>query len=144
MVVFIRAEKDVILPRYETEGAAGADIRAYLPDGPITLKPGEYRLIPTGISMEIPAGYEIQVRPRSGLAAKFGITVLNSPGTIDSDYRGEVKVNLINFGKSDYTINSGDRIAQLVISRALQADFQIADSLSESKRGEGGFGSTGI
>lgn len=144
MVVFIRSEKDVILPRYETEGAAGADIRAYLPDGPITLKSGEYRLIPTGISMEIPAGYEIQVRPRSGLAAKFGITVLNSPGTIDSDYRGEVKVNLINFGKSDYTINSGDRIAQLVISRALQADFQIADSLSESKRGEGGFGSTGI
>ena len=119
-------------------------IRAYLPDGPITLKSGEYRLIPTGISMEIPAGYEIQVRPRSGLAAKFGITVLNSPGTIDSDYRGEVKVNLINFGKSDYTINSGDRIAQLVISCALQADFQIADSLSESKRGEGGFGSTGI
>ena len=101
-------------------------------------------MIPTGIKMDIPVGYEVQVRPRSGLAAKHGVTVLNSPGTIDSDYRGEVKVILINHGKDAFVVNSGERIAQFVISKVIQADFVLSDELSESERGEGGFGSTGV
>ena len=133
-----------IAPSYESEGAAGADIRAFLPNGAITLKPHEYKLIPTGIKMEIPLGYEVQVRPRSGLAARFGVTVLNSPGTIDSDYRGEVKIILINHSEKEFIINNGDRIAQLIIASVVQAGFSISSELSESKRGEGGFGSTGI
>lgn len=137
-------EEGAIAPSYETQGAAGADIRAFLPESPVVLKAGEFTLVPTGIKMEIPVGYEVQVRPRSGLAAKFGITLLNSPGTIDSDYRGELKVIMINHSKNDFIINNGDRIAQLVVAKAIQADFNISSSLSESERGEGGFGSTGI
>ncbi len=142
--VNIILEEGAVAPSYETAGSAGADIRAFLPNGSETIKAGEYKLIPTGIKMEIPIGYEVQVRPRSGLAARYGITLLNSPGTIDSDYRGEIKVILINHSKSDFLVNNGDRIAQLVIAKVLQASFVISTSLSISERGEGGFGSTGI
>ncbi|MBO5770004.1 MAG: dUTP diphosphatase [Spirochaetales bacterium] len=144
MKILLKMEVGAQAPVYSTKEAAGADIRAFLPDGPITLLPGEFRMIPTGIRLEIPVGYEVQVRPRSGLAAKHGITVLNSPGTIDSDYRGEVKVILINHGKEEFIINSGDRIAQLVAARVEQALFQLSDELNDSERGEGGFGSTGV
>lgn len=136
------AEEGAVLPVYKTEGAAGADICAYLKES-IVLKKGESAMIPTGLRFEIPLGYEVQVRPRSGLAAKNGITVLNTPGTIDSDYRGEVKVILINLGKEDFTINNGDRIAQIIASPVIQADFTLTQTLSETERGEGGFGSTG-
>ena len=131
------------LPEYKTQGSAGADVCALL-ENDVVIKSGEYALIPTGLFFEIPAGYEIQVRARSGLAAKNGVTVLNSPGTIDSDYRGEVKVILINHGKEDFIVHSGDRIAQLVFARSLQAHFELSASLSDTQRGEGGFGSTGI
>lgn len=144
MKILLKMEVGAQAPVYSTKEAAGADIRAFLPDGPITLLPGEFRMIPTGIQLEIPVGYEVQVRPRSGLAAKHGITVLNSPGTIDSDYRGEIKVILINHGKEEFIINSGDRIAQLVAARVEQALFQLSDELNDSERGEGGFGSTGV
>lgn len=130
-------------PSYESMGAAGADLRAYLPDGPVEIAPGARALVPTGVFMEIPAGWEVQVRPRSGLALKKGVTVLNSPGTIDSDYRGEVGVILANFGSDTFTVNHGDRIAQAVASMAPQAAFETASSLSETERGAGGFGSTG-
>ena len=136
--------KSGFMPEYATEGSAGADLRAYLPDGPVTLMPGERRLVPTGLFFEIPEGYEVQVRPRSGLAAKNGVTVLNSPGTIDSDYRGEIKVILINLGNADFTINSGDRIAQMIVAPVTQASFTITESLSDTERGSGGFGSTGV
>ena len=132
-----------IIPQYQTLEAAGADVCAFLAE-PIILKSTDYAMVPTGLKFEIPQGYEIQVRPRSGLAAKFGITLLNSPGTIDSDYRGEVKVLLINHGKNDFTINNGDRIAQLIVSPVIQAAFVQQDNLSETERGSGGFGSTGI
>jgi dUTP pyrophosphatase len=130
------------LPGYETEGSAGMDIRAAIND-PIIIKKGEVVVVPTNLSVEIPFGYEIQVRPRSGLAAKHGIGILNSPGTIDSDYRGEIKIILINFGKEDFTIQKGERIAQLIVSRVFRADFLEENSLNESKRGTGGFGHTG-
>lgn len=136
------AEDGAVLPVYKTEGAAGADICAYLKEN-IILKKGEHVLVPTGLKFEIPSGYEIQVRPRSGLAAKNGVTVLNTPGTIDSDYRGEVKVVLINLGKEDFTICNGDRIAQIVAAPVTQALFEKTDELSDTDRGEGGFGSTG-
>lgn len=132
-----------ILPSYQTVGAAGADLCAYLPE-PVVLAPGQRAMVPTGLSFAIPSGYEIQVRPRSGLAAKNGITVLNSPGTIDSDYRGEVKVILINLGTENFTISHGDRIAQMVVAPVVQAQFQVVESLSATERGQGGFGSTGI
>lgn len=132
-----------ILPSYQTAGAAGADLCAYLPE-PVVLTPGQRAMVPTGLSFAIPSGYEIQVRPRSGLAAKNGITVLNSPGTIDSDYRGEVKVILINLGTENFTISHGDRIAQMVVAPVVQAQFQVVESLSATERGQGGFGSTGI
>lgn len=133
------------LPSYETAGAAGADLHAAIPneDPHIILPPGESGMIPTGICMAIPAGYEAQVRPRSGLAAKFGITCLNAPGTIDWDYRGEVKVILINHGKEDFVIERGMRIAQLIIAPVTQATFATVSSLSDTDRGQGGFGSTG-
>jgi dUTP pyrophosphatase len=130
------------LPQYETEGAAGLDLRALLPEGAVVPPLGRIR-ISTGLMMEIPPGYEGQVRPRSGLAARQGITVLNSPGTIDADYRGEVEVILINLGDAPVTINDGDRIAQLVIAPVSRALVTESDSLSETKRGGGGFGSTG-
>lgn len=131
------------LPVYKTEGSAGADVCALLSE-PLTLAPGKRAMVPTGLFFEIPQGYEIQVRPRSGLAAKNGITCLNTPGTIDSDYRGEVKVILINLGDEPFTINTGDRIAQLVVSPVTQGCFTQAAALSETERGTGGFGSTGV
>lgn len=132
------------LPTYETTGSAGMDIRAAIPeDAPITLAPGARDMIPTGITMAIPHGFEVQVRPRSGLAAKHGITCLNTPGTIDSDYRGEVKVILINLGAEAFVINRGERIAQLVVAPVTQGLFQVTESLDETERGAGGFGSTG-
>ena len=137
------ASEGAIIPEYKTKGAAGADLCALL-DNPLTIPAGRSALVPTGLFFEIPEGYEVQVRPRSGLAAKNGVTVLNSPGTIDSDYRGEIKVILINLGAADFTINSGDRIAQMVIAPVTQAVFTITESLSETERGTGGFGSTGV
>lgn len=135
--------KEEFIPSYSSLFAAGADLKADLKESYV-LKSGTRSLISTGIRMEIPVGYEAQVRPRSGLAAKFGITVLNTPGTIDSDYRGEVKVILINHGKDDFVINPGDRIAQIVFSPVTTADFSIELTLEVSERNSGGFGSTGI
>ena len=131
------------LPAYETKNSAGMDLRAYLPEGPVTLEPMQRALVPTGLYMEIPEGYEGQVRPRSGLAIKSGITVLNSPGTIDADYRGQVCVILINLSDKAFVINSGDRIAQLVIARCEQVETEQVEVLSETERGTGGFGHTG-
>lgn len=130
------------LPAYQTLGAAGLDLQANLEEE-IILKSGDYKLIPTGLYMALPLGYEAQVRPRSGLAFKHGITVLNSPGTIDSDYRGEVGVLLINHGKNDFIIKPGERIAQLVIAKHEQIDWIAVEQLSDTYRGAGGFGSTG-
>lgn len=131
------------LPTHATEDAAGLDLRAYL-SSPVTLAPGESRLIPTGLIMEIPKGYEGQVRPRSGLALKYGITVLNAPGTIDADYRNDVGVILINLGNEPFTIYSGDRIAQLVVAKYEKIDFVTDTCLSETERNTQGFGSTGV
>lgn len=130
------------LPVYETKYAAGLDLRAHI-DSPITIRSLERVLIPTGLMMEIPVGYEGQVRPRSGLAAKHGITVLNAPGTVDADYRGEIKVILVNLSTEPFTINPGERIAQMVFAKHEQADLLPALFLSETERGAGGFGSTG-
>ena len=131
------------LPAYETEGSAGMDLRAYL-DAPVTLAPMERALIPTGIFLEIPRGYEAQVRARSGLAVKHGIGLVNGIGTIDSDYRGEVKVALINWGSEPFTIENGDRIAQLVIAAYERVTWEQTDTLEETERGAGGFGHTGV
>lgn len=132
------------LPRYETDGAAGADLRAAVPEGaPVTLRPGERALIPTGLTIALPPGYEAQVRPRSGLAMRQGLTCLNTPGTIDSDYRGEVGVLLINLGQESAVIARGERIAQLVIAPVVRAAWRAVDGLDETGRGAGGFGSTG-
>jgi dUTP pyrophosphatase len=132
------------LPAYETAFSAGMDVRAAIPEeAPITLAPGERRLTPTGLTIALPAGYEAQVRPRSGLALKHGITCLNSPGTIDADYRGEVKVILINLGQEPFVIRRGERIAQIVIAPVTQARWEVVAKLPESVRGDGGFGSTG-
>ncbi|MDD2982164.1 MAG: dUTP diphosphatase [Crocinitomicaceae bacterium] len=130
------------LPAYETSASAGLDLRAFIPES-ITLLPLERKLIKTGLFLEIPEGYEAQVRPRSGLALKNGITVLNSPGTIDADYRGEIGVILVNISQDNFEINSGDRIAQMVFAKVKQAKWILAEELSETERGEGGFGSTG-
>ena len=131
------------LPRYETELSAGMDVRSFI-ESPIILKPFERKLVNTGLYAQLEKGYEIQVRPRSGLALKKGITVLNSPGTIDADYRGEIGVILINFSNDDFIINSGDRIAQLVVSKHEQPNLEQTDSLDSTLRGEKGFGSTGV
>lgn len=131
------------LPEYATAQSAGMDLRANI-DEPVTLHPLEHRLIPTGLHIALPAGYEAQVRPRSGLALKKGITVLNSPGTIDADYRGEVMVLLINFSQEDFTVNDGERIAQMVIARHEQAEFIEVEELDDTERGEGGYGHTGV
>jgi len=131
------------LPAYETAGSAGADIQAAV-EAPLTLRPGERGLIPAGFAMALPVGFEAQVRPRSGLAVKNGLTVLNAPGTIDSDYRGEVKVPLINLGAEPFVIERGMRIAQMVIAPVVQGDFAEVDELDETERGAGGFGSTGV
>lgn len=137
-------DHELPLPVYESAQAAGADIRACLGKSEkMVIKPGERVLVPTGLSMEIPAGYEIQVRPRSGLSFKTGLMVVNSPGTIDADYRGEVKVILGNLGQSDEVIEHGDRVAQLVLAPVTQAEYQVVEDLSSTERGAGGFGSTG-
>ena len=130
------------LPAYQSPGASGFDIRAQL-TAPVILEPGQRFMIPTGLSFEIPMGFEIQARPRSGWAAKNGLTVLNTPGTIDADYRGEVKIIVINLGNEPFTINDQDRCAQLVLAPVWQAQFELATDLSETERGAGGFGSTG-
>ena len=131
------------LPAYATPQSAGMDLRANL-DAPITLHPMERRLIPTGLHIALPEGYEAQVRPRSGLALKHGLTVLNTPGTIDADYRGEIGVVLINLSQEDFIINDGERIAQMVIARHEQGDFVVVEELDETERGEGGYGHTGV
>ena len=131
------------LPQYATQQSAGMDLRANLEE-PVTLRPMERRLIPTGLHIALPAGYEAQVRPRSGLALKKGITVLNSPGTIDADYRGEVGVLLINLSQEDFVVNDGERIAQMVIARHEQGEFVPVEVLDETERGEGGYGHTGV
>ena len=132
------------LPFYATEGAAGADIRASIPEKKsLTIRPGERALVPTGLCMEIPMGFEVQVRPRSGLSLKSDLLIVNSPGTIDCDYRGEVNIIVGNFGKADYVVEHGLRIAQLVIAPVLQAKFVSTSDLSDTQRGTGGFGSTG-
>lgn len=133
---------DIPLPQYATEGSAGMDIRAAIEDE-IIIKAGEVKLVPTNLIVEIPVGYELQVRPRSGLALKNGIGLLNSPGTIDSDYRGEVGIIMNNFSKSDFTIKRADRIAQLVLNKVYLADIVEVSEVSDSDRGEGGFGHTG-
>ena len=143
LVIQCTAQEGAQLPSYKTDGAAGADVCAFL-CAPVALAPGKHALIPTGLSFAIPDGFEVQVRARSGLAAKNGIAVLNAPGTIDSDYRGEVKVLLINLGEEPFVINNGDRIAQLVVAPVVQAHFIKADFLAETARGAGGFGSTGV
>lgn len=131
-----------ILPEYETEGSAGMDIRACL-EQDIVLSPGERALVPTGLFMEIPAGFEVQIRARSGLAIRHGIALVNGIGTIDSDYRGEVMVPMINLGQEDFTVTDGDRIAQMVLCAYERADFKIVEELHDTDRGSGGFGSTG-
>lgn len=137
------AKKNAKIPEYKTSGAAGCDICAFI-ENDVVISSGKSAIIPTGLFTAIPEGYEIQVRPRSGLAAKNGITVLNTPGTIDSDYRGEICVILINFGSEDFTVHNGDRIAQLVVAPVTQGVFVSVDSLDETERGLGGFGSTGV
>lgn len=137
------ADTTVPLPSYETTGAAGADIRANLPEGDIEILPGARVLIPTGLSMEIPPGFEVQVRPRSGLALKHGLMLVNSPGTIDSDYRGPVGIIVLNAGEQPFLVTHGMRIAQLVVAPVVQARFARSETLSETARGAGGFGSTG-
>lgn len=137
------ADQTLGLPQYETAGAAGADLRANLPSGPVTLAPLQRALIPTGLHMEIPQGYEVQVRPRSGLALKYGITLPNSPGTIDSDYRGVLGVILLNLGDASFEVTHGMRIAQMIVSPVVQATCQLVLQLGSTSRGSGGFGSTG-
>ena len=131
------------LPTYQTTGAAGADLYAAL-EGPVSLSPGERVLVPTGIALELPIGFEAQVRPRSGLALRHGVTTLNAPGTIDSDYRGEIGVILVNHGQDEFVINRGDRIAQLVVASVYQARFVEVSVLSDTERDNGGFGHTGV
>ena len=131
------------MPSPASRGSSGVDLRAAI-DAPLTLAAGERALVPTGLQLELPEGLEAQVRPRSGLASKHGVTVLNSPGTIDSDYRGEVKVILINLGQEDFQLRRGDRMAQLVLHRVEHAEWLEAEDLAESQRGEGGFGSSGV
>ena len=137
-----KLSNSVLIPKYETEGSSGMDIAAHITDN-IIINPGDKALVSTGFSMAIPRGYEIQIRPRSGLAAKKNITVLNTPGTIDADYRGEIKVILINLGKEKFVIENGDRIAQMVVCPVVQASLVEVKELSDTARGSGGFGSTG-
>lgn len=132
------------LPAHQTEHSAGVDLQAHLPEGSVTLRPGQRHLIPTGLHIALPQGTEAQIRPRSGLALKYGISVLNSPGTVDADYRGEVKVLLINLGDAPFEIHNGDRIAQMIVARYERIEaFDLVDVLDETERGTGGYGSTG-
>ncbi len=143
-VLRLAAGADLPLPAYMTAGAAGADVCAAVDaDAPVTLAPGERALIPLGFALEVPDGYEMQIRPRSGLALKSGVTMINSPGTIDSDYRGPVGVIIVNLGQSAHTIHRGDRIAQMILAPVVRAAFTETAQLSETVRGDGGFGSTG-
>lgn len=143
MIVKVINKSKFDLPAYATEQSAGLDVRANIEEN-MVIKPLERVLVPTGLYVQIPEGHEIQVRPRSGLAAKFGITVLNSPGTIDPDYRGEVKVILVNLSNDDFTLVPGERIAQFVVAAFVQAEWESVEQLDETSRGEGGFGSTGL
>lgn len=136
-------DNSITLPKYETASSVGMDIRAFIPEGKIEIEPQERKLIPTGLCLEIPKGYEVQIRPRSGLALKNGITVLNSPGTIDADYRGELRVILINHSAERFSITNEMRIAQMVVAQFSRVDLFEVEDLSETDRGEGGFGSTG-
>jgi dUTP pyrophosphatase len=142
-ILIKKLSKTAIIPKYETQGASGVDISANINEH-LTLATNESILVPTGIAVSIPQGFEIQIRPRSGLAAKKGISVLNTPGTIDADYRGEIKVILINHGNEPFIIRNGDRIAQMVVCPIVQAKFEQVDELSDTERGSGGFGSTGV
>jgi dUTP pyrophosphatase len=138
-----KLSSDVLTPKYETVGSSGMDVSAYI-EQDITINPGDKAIIPTGFSLAIPQGYEVQIRPRSGLAAKKNITVLNTPGTIDADYRGEVKVILINLGREKFSIKKGERIAQMVVCPVIKTQLEEVQELSSTNRGSGGFGSTGI
>ncbi|HET7839259.1 MAG TPA: dUTP diphosphatase [Rectinemataceae bacterium] len=138
----LHVEEGASVPSYQSPGSAGADLCAFLPS-PVALEPGARMAVPTGLRMELPEGYEAQVRPRSGLALKHGISCLNSPGTIDADYRGELKVILANLGSEPFIISPGDRIAQLIVAPVSRASFVVTDRLGSTSRGEGGFGSTG-
>lgn len=143
-IVTLAHHEGLLLPAYETSDAAGMDLRAANPEmEPVILAVGERAMVPTGLTMALPSGYEAQIRPRSGLAAKHGITCLNSPGTIDADYRGELKVILINHGQEPFVIKRGERIAQMVIAPVTRAELSVVDTLDETQRGAGGFGSTG-
>tara|TARA_Y100000816_G_scaffold219758_1_gene164793 strand:- start:404 stop:844 length:441 start_codon:yes stop_codon:yes gene_type:complete len=141
-ILIKRLSKEVSLPKYETDGSSGMDLAAYI-SSDINIDPGKTAIIPTGLALSIPKGYEVQIRPRSGLAAKQKISVLNTPGTIDADYRGEIKVILINLGQESFKIEKGLRIAQMVICPIVQAQLKEVEVLSETERGKGGFGSTG-
>ena len=141
-VLIKKLNSKVQLPKYETDGSSGLDLMAFL-ESPVNLKPHESELIPTGISIAIPEDTEVQIRPRSGLAAKSNISVLNTPGTIDSDYRGEIKIILFNHGKEDFVINNNDRIAQMILMPIIKAEFEEVENLPKTLRGSGGFGSTG-
>ena len=141
-ILIKRLSKEVSLPKYETNGSSGMDLAANI-DANINIDPGKTAIIPTGFSLSIPKGFEVQIRPRSGLAAKKKISVLNTPGTIDSDYRGEIKVILINLGQETFTVEKGLRIAQMVVCPIVQAQLKEVDDLKETERGQGGFGSTG-
>lgn len=143
MKVKLINKSDNQVPAYETKQSAGMDLRANLPDGSVTIDPMERRIIPTGLFIELPDGYEAQIRPRSGLAAKFGITVLNAPGTIDADYRGEVKVILANMSNKPFTVSHGERICQMVVARYEQVEWVRCEALGETERGSNGFGHTG-
>lgn len=142
-IVKVINKSEYTLPKYETKNAAGLDVKANITE-PIVLKPLERALVPTGLFVELPEDCEMQVRPRSGLAAKHGLTVLNSPGTIDADYRGEIKIILVNLSNDEFIINPGERIAQLVVAKYVQIDWNECTVLTETDRGEGGFGSTGV
>ena len=139
----VDADMNIPLPAYESEGSSGLDIRAFVEE-PVQLLPGEIRLIPTGLAVSIPAGYEAQIRPRSGLDLRYGVGMVNSPGTIDSDYRGEIGIILINWGQEPFVIHKGDRIGQMIITKVYQADLVEVDCLDETDRGKGGFGHTGV
>ena len=141
-ILIKRLSKEVSLPKYETSGSSGMDLAAYI-DSNININPGQIAIIPTGLALSIPKGFEVQIRPRSGLAAKQKISVLNTPGTIDADYRGEIKVILINLGQETFKVEKGLRIAQMVVCPVVQAQLKEVDDLSETERGKGGFGSTG-
>ena len=139
----LEGNEDISLPSYETDGASGLDLRAAV-DAELTLQPGEIRLVPTGLAVSLPPGYEAQIRPRSGLALKHGVGMVNAPGTIDSDYRGEIGLVLINWGKAPFVVKRGDRIAQMVVTRVSRAQVLEVDRLETTRRGEGGFGHSGV